>query len=68
MGTRCTTDYKEILFTPQQTLAIIQSLPNVLHRILVLTCAATALRLSELLALRWSDVLGEEAKIAIDKR
>jgi integrase len=66
--TRCTTSYKAILVTPQQTLAIIQSLPNVLHRILVLTCAATALRFSELLALRWSDVLWEEAKIAITKR
>src|ERR1019366_5683397 len=60
--------YKAILITPQQTLAIIQSLPNVLHRILVLTCAATGLRSSELLALRWSDVLWEEAKIAITKR
>ena len=66
--TRSTTSYKAILVTPQQTLAIIQSLPNVLHRILVLTCAATALRSSELLALRWVDVLWEEAKIAITKR
>jgi integrase len=65
---RCTTDYKPILVTPQQTLAIIQSLPNALHRILVLTCAATALRFSELLSLRWSDVLWEQAKIAITKR
>jgi integrase len=66
--TRCTTGYKAILVTPQQTLAIIQGLPNILHRFLVLTCAATALRFSELLALRWSDVLWEEAKIAITKR
>jgi integrase len=66
--TRCTTSYKPVLVTPQQTLAIIQSLPNVLHRILVLTCAATALRFSELLSLRWSDVLWEHAKIAITKR
>ena len=66
--TRCTTSYKPVLVTPQQTLAIIQSLPNVLHRILVLTCAATALRFSELLSLRWSDVLWEQAKIAITKR
>ena len=39
-----------------------------LHRILVLTCAATALRASELLALRWGDVLWEQAKIAVSKR
>ena len=66
--TRCTTSYKPILVTPQQTLAIIQSLPSALHRSLVLTCAATALRFSELLSLRWSDVLWEESKIAITKR
>jgi integrase len=66
--TRSTTNYKAILVSPQQTLAIIQSLPNILHRILVLTCAATALRSSELLALRWADVLWEQAKIAISKR
>jgi integrase len=30
---------------------------NPLHRTLVLTCAATALRASEILALRWSDTL-----------
>ncbi len=33
--TRSTTDYKAILVTPQQTLAIILSLSNPLHRILV---------------------------------
>src|SRR6266436_3733751 len=55
--TRCTTSYKPVLVTPQQTLAIIQGLPNILHRILVLTCAATALRFSELLALIWNDML-----------
>ena len=66
--TRSTTDYKAILVTPQQTLAILQSLPNPLHRILVLTCAATALRSSELLALRWGDVLWEQERIAVSKR
>jgi len=65
--TRSTTNYKAILVTPQQTLEIIQSLPSPLHRILVLTCAATALRASELLALRWGDVLWEEGKIAVTK-
>ncbi|MFZ1136570.1 MAG: site-specific integrase, partial [Candidatus Korobacteraceae bacterium] len=66
--TRCTTVYKAILVTPQQTLVIIQSLPNPLHRIIVLTCAATALRSSELLALRWADILWEQERIAITKR
>ena len=66
--TRSTTNYKAILVTPQQTLAILQSLQNILHRILVLTCAATALRSSELLALRWADVLWNQEKIAVAKR
>ena len=66
--TRSTTNYKAILVTPQQTLTILQNLQNILHRILVLTCAATALRSSELLALRWADVLWDQAKIAVTKR
>jgi integrase len=66
--TRTTTDYKAIVLAPQQTLAIIQALPNVLHRILILTCAATALRASELLALRWGDIKWDEGRIRISKR
>lgn len=66
--TRSTTDYKAILVTPRQTLSIIMGLPNPLHRILVLTCAATALRFSELLSLRWADVEWEHSRIAVTKR
>ncbi|HMH12169.1 MAG TPA: site-specific integrase [Edaphobacter sp.] len=66
--TRSKTSYRAIVLTPQQTLAIIRALPNVLHRILVLTCAATALRSSELLALRWADIEWTEARIRISKR
>jgi integrase len=66
--TRSITDYKAILVTPKQTWEIIESLANPLHRILILTCAATALRASELIALRWGDVLWDDEKIAISKR
>jgi integrase len=66
--TRSLTDYKAILVTPRQTLEIIRSLSNPLHRILVLTCAATALRASELLSLRWSDILWKEERITVTKR
>jgi integrase len=66
--TRSTTDYKAILVTPQQTLAIVLGFPNPLHRVLVLTCAATALRFSELLSLRWADVEWEQSRIAVTKR
>ena len=51
--TRSKTDYKAIVITPAQTLAILKALPSPLHFTLVLTCAATALRASEMLALRW---------------
>jgi integrase len=51
-----------------QTLALLKSLPSPLHFTLVLTCAATALRASEMLALRWRDVLWNEGRIRISKR
>jgi integrase len=66
--TRSKTDYKPIVITPLQTLAILKSLPSPLHFALVLTCAATALRASEMLALRWSDVMWNEGRIRVSKR
>jgi integrase len=50
--TRSKSAYRAIVITPSQTLAILKSLASALHFTLVLTCAATALRSSELLALR----------------
>jgi integrase len=66
--TRSKSDYNAIVITPAQTLAILHSLPSPLHFTLVLTCAATALRASEMLSLRWADVLWEEERIRISKR
>jgi integrase len=66
--TRATSDYRAIIVTPQQTLAILRALSSPLHRILVLTCAATALRSSELLALRWADIRFVEERIRVSKR
>lgn len=66
--TRCKTNYRSILVTPQQTRAILHALFCPLHRILVLTCAATALRASELVALRWADIRFEEGRIRVSKR
>jgi integrase len=65
---RTTTNYRAIIITPVQTRAILRALPCPLHRILILTTAATALRSSELLALRWSDIRFEEARIRVSKR
>ena len=66
--TRSKTDYRAVVIAPAQTLAILKGLPSPLHFTLVLTCAATALRASEILAVRWSDVLWNEGRIRISKR
>jgi integrase len=66
--TRSKSRYRAIIITPSHTLAILKSLLSPLHFTLVLTCAATALRASEILALRWSDILWEEGRIRISKR
>ena len=54
--TRSQSVYKAVVITPQQTLAILNKLTTPLHYTLVLTCAATALRASEIISLRWSDL------------
>ena len=66
--TRCKTNYRAIIITPAQTFDILKSLTNNLHHTLVLTCAATALRSSEILALRWADIVWVEERIRISKR
>jgi len=68
LETRSKSTYRAIIITPDQTLAVLRSLPSSLHFALVLTCAATALRASEILALRWSDMLWGEGRIRISKR
>jgi integrase len=68
VDTRCKSTYRAIIISPAQTLAILNSLPAVLHWTLVLTCAAAALRSSEILALRWSGVLWDERRIRVSKR
>jgi len=66
--TRSKSTYRAIIITPAQTLTILKSLPSPLHYALVLTCAATALRSSEILALRWADVLWGQGRIRVSKR
>ena len=65
---RSHTDYRAIVLSPAQTFAILKSLTSILHFTLVLTCAATALRASEILALRWADVIWDEGRIRVSKR
>jgi integrase len=66
--TRSKTNYRAIIITPAQTFGILKALSNILHFTLVLTCAATALRSSEILALRWDDILWDEEEIRVSKR
>jgi integrase len=66
--TRSKSTYRAIIITPAQTLAILKSLPSPLHYALVLTCAASALHSSEILALRWADVHWHEGRIQISMR
>ncbi len=66
--TRSTSTYRAIVISPAQTLKLLESLTDMLHHTLVLTCAATALRASEILALRWSDILWDEGRVRVSKR
>ncbi len=65
---RSKSTYRAIIITPAQTVAILKSLPSPLHYTLILACAATALRSSEILVLRWADVHWHEGRIQISKR
>ena len=68
LATSTKTAYKAIKITPAQTLLILRSvMGNMLHFTLVFVVAATALRSSEVLSLRWADILCEERKIRIVK-
>jgi len=66
--TRSKSNYRAIVITPSQTLAILRSFSDTLHHTLILTCSATALRSSEILALRWADILWDEERIGVSKR
>jgi integrase len=61
-------EYKAITVTPEQTLMILKSMTDTLYFTLVFTVAATALRASEVVALRWSDIMWKENRIRVSKR
>lgn len=68
LKTSTKTTYRAIKITPTQTLSILRALmKDILHFTLVFVVAATALRSSEVLALRWADILWEERKIRMSK-
>jgi integrase len=51
----CVSDFEPIVLTISQCVDIVSNL-NDMHRVLVLADAATGLRISEILALRWLDI------------
>ena len=51
----CATDYEPVVLTLAQCVDILSNLSS-MHRVLVLADAATGLRISEILALRWADI------------
>jgi len=60
--------YKAIKLTPAQTLSVLKQLmDNPLHFTLVFTVAATAVRSSEVVSLRWSDIDWDGRFIRVEK-
>jgi integrase len=51
----CVSDFEPVVLTMSQCVNIVSNL-NDMHRVLVLADAATGLRISEILALRWLDI------------
>jgi hypothetical protein len=52
-------DYEAITVSPEEAFAIVECLP-LFERTLLILVAVTAIRISEALGLRWSDILGAE--------
>ena len=62
----CVSDYEPVVLTLAQCVDILSNLGD-MHRVLVLADAATGLRISEILALRWSDVDWENSSIRVTR-
>jgi len=60
----CASDYEPVVLTLAQCVDILSELDD-MHRVLVLADAATGLRISEILALRWLDVDWENSCIRV---
>ena len=62
----CVSDYEPVVLTLAQCVDILSNLGD-MHRVLVLADAATGLRISEILALRWSDVDWKNSSIRVTR-
>src|SRR5260370_25902908 len=56
------------MVTHEETVTSLRSLSNTLYFTMVFTVAATALRASEVIALRWADIMWKENRIRVNKR
>jgi integrase len=61
---KCDSDYEAVILTPQETFAILNSLP-LMQQTMVVLDAATGLRYSEIAGLRWGDCDWENNQIHI---
>src|SRR6185312_8052404 len=61
---RTTSDYQAVIMSPQQAFEILLNIPEP-RRTLVLSDAATALRVSEILGLKWMDLDFDELVISV---
>ncbi len=64
LGIASQSDYEAAVFTPEQTIRVLELLPQPVYALLVLV-AATGLRISEALGLRWSEILWDRGQIRI---
>jgi integrase len=62
----CVSDFEPVVLTLAQCGEILKNLSN-MHRVLVLADAATGLRISEILALRWSDLDWQNSSIRVSR-
>ena len=60
-------DYEAITLAPEQAFAVVEQIKDPLVRTLVVLIAITALRISEALGLRWSDIDWKKALIRVNR-
>ncbi len=63
-GISCPSEYEAVALTPQQTLKVLEQLKQPEYTMVVLV-AVTGMRASELLGLRWRDILWDRSEIRI---
>jgi integrase len=63
-GIESTSDYEAAVLTPEQTLKVLEQLRQPEYTMLMLV-AATGMRMSEMLGLKWSDISGDRGEIRV---